>query len=215
MEISQILLQAYGSKLNAELALFFQIIIFVILPVTLIYIKVIPIRLRLLVLIWGSLVVWLYVIYERLTFFQLGIRTDNLVSSVIPYLMFVVCSLSLIVILAKIFGNKIDKIWWKNKSYIWIILISLTQQYIFFAYFLIKFQAIYGSFIIAVLLNSIGFAYIHILYPPVKKSFLLGYISGIAFGSIYLFYPDLILSTISQIILSMAAAYLSFFPVEI
>src|SRR6185369_5860793 len=104
----------------------------------------------LLVLIWGSLVVWRFVIHEGWTFHQLGFRLDNFVHSIFPYFVFIICSLAIILILAKVFGNKPDKTWWHHKSYLWIILICLTQQYIFDAYFLIKFQALYNSFILAI-----------------------------------------------------------------
>ena len=189
-----------------------QVALIFILPVLLLYAGIIPVKYRLLVLVAVSLIILGITVKERWTLQGLGIRTDNLVQSIIPYVIFTLVGLIVIFLLAKFLGkNPVDE-WWSQPHFLYLFIpISIFQEFAFRGFLMPKLESIFLSVAIVILVNSLLFAFLHIIYPNPLLFLPLGFLAGIGFAVMYYFYPNLILISISHSILNFFAVLYSFF----
>lgn len=183
-----------------------------LLPVMLIYLKVIPFQyIRLVLFIFVLITVWL-VKRENWGLKKLGLRTDNLLRLLPIYMVFTLIGIMAIYLLTKIFGINHIPDWTKNSHLLfWFIPISIAQEFIFRGYYLTKLKTIFSSSVMAILINVIVFAVMHIIYPNAIFALLIGAVSGIAFATIYYYRPNLILVSVAHAILNFFAVYYCFF----
>ncbi|MBS3071527.1 CPBP family intramembrane metalloprotease [Candidatus Pacearchaeota archaeon] len=179
------------------------ILILFILPFLLIYNKLIPKKYYLVALFTVLIFTLILVFVENVSPKDLGIRIDNFKQTYLPHLIFTFISLVVLLIFIKYNGSIPIKEWWLDRHFrYFFVIISFTQVFLFLGYFLPKLQVIFPSIWIAILVNGIMFASVHIFYKDFVAMFPLLILGGVGFAAIYAFYPNLILAGISHSILN-------------
>lgn len=192
-----------------------QIVCLFIVPIVLLVTGVIPGRFRLLVLGIISAVIAGITIQERWTLSQLGIRTDNLAQGIIPYLIFTCAGLCVLFVLAKLLGRRPIQTWWKKSHFLYLFLpISVVQEFAFRGFLIPKLESIITSVVLVIFVNALLFAFLHVIYPHPLINVPLGFLAGIGFTAMYVFYPNLLLVTVSHSVLNFAAVLYSFFSFQ-
>jgi len=192
-----------------------EIIILFILPVLLVYYKIIPFKHRRTTLLIATVAILAIIIYERWSLTKLGIRTDNLVSSIIPYAIFTFIGIVSIYSIAKILNRKPQSGFYKNKRYILIILAgSVLQELLFRGFLFPKLQEIFNNYLIIILFNAVLFMLMHIVYSNTPVTLVTIFIAGLAFAGMYTIYSNLILISIAHIILNHVVVLYNFYREE-
>ncbi len=191
-----------------------QVILIFVLPVFLLYVKIIPFKYRLHVLFSIFLIVIAFVILEGITFSDLGIRFDNIDGHIFPYILFTILVSLAIIYLSKYVLKREHYIhYWHDKKYHILIFIPLCflQEFIFRGYLIPKLFEIFSSSLIVVFINAILFMFIHIIYSVKRMDLVLIFLEGFLLAMIYVFYPNLIFATIAHSIHNFIAIFFKFF----
>lgn len=178
-----------------------EIIILFILPVLLLYFKIISFKYRLVVLNAVVFAVLAIVFLENWSLLNMGIRHDNLSVLALPYLFFIVLGVLLLLFLAGISGVKPRKEWWKTPQFGFrVIAISVLQEFIFRSFLLERLGSLFTSLTLIILANALLFALAHIIFSAKPFHLLVVFFWGIAFATMYTFYPNLLLISLAHII---------------
>lgn len=147
--------------------------------------------------------------------YDLGIRWDNLQETFFPYLTFTVIALGIIILIAKIFKRKPQKNWQQDSHFLYLFIpISIAQEFLFRGFLISQLKNISLSIAAIIIISTVLFTLVHLIYPPLKISIPLGIISGLAFTGMYLAFPNLILLSLSHSILNFLAVLYGFFNNE-
>jgi len=192
-----------------------QITILFVIPVLLIYFKIIPFKYRKNTLITISIITVVLIIYERWSLNKLGIRLDNMSQCIIPYIIFTALCLVALISIAKLTKRKKRQKFYANKKLIISIMFgSILQEILFRGFLFPKLQSIFNNYIVIIVINAVLFTLIHIIYSNTKTTLITIAIGGIGFAWMYTFYPNLILIAISHIILNHVALLYNFYSEE-
>jgi membrane protease YdiL (CAAX protease family) len=192
----------------------FSILLLFILPIVLIKLEILPIAWRFPLLYTMVGIVFVIVLSEKWTLKDLGIRLDNIRESMIPYIVFTILGLGFIYLLAVVFDREpaLSRFTLEGFSLLFIP-ISIAQEFIYRSYLLAKLGKLVKSPTIAILLNTALFALLHIIYPNPIMLLPVGIVAGLGFAWIYYRYPNLILISISHMILNYAITSFCFFTI--
>jgi membrane protease YdiL (CAAX protease family) len=194
-----------------------QVLLVFVLPVYLLYKKIIPFKYRLHVLFFIFLIVIFFIIIEGMTFYDLGIRFDNIDNHIFPYIAFTVLVSVAIIYLSKYVLKREHYIhYWHEKRFHILVFIPLCflQEFIFRGYLIPKLFDIFNSSIMVVFINSLLFMYIHVIYSRKNLDLLLVFIEGFLLAMIYIFYTNLIFVAIAHSIHNFIAIFFKFFVEE-
>jgi len=192
-----------------------QIFLLFILPVILVYVKIIPFKYRRQTLITVSLITLILIIYDRWSLKDLGIRFDNIIPGIVPYIIFTLLGILILYIVAKIIKRKPIKKFYSNKKYVVIIILgSILQEFLFRGFLFPELNAIFRIGILIILINAILFALMHTVYSNTRTTLIIIFLAGLGFAAIYRSYPNLILISISHIILNQTAVRYNFYREE-
>ena len=145
------------------------------------------------------LIIGLLMFFEKYTLYKLGFRSDNIIHSLLPYFIFTFSGIGISILISNYLDKKPVKNWWRfSHFHTDFITLSFLQELIYRGYLMPKLETIFHSVIITIILNSLIFAFIHIIYPNKLRNFLLSFVAGLFFATIYYFYPNLYLITISH-----------------
>ncbi len=186
-----------------------------ILPVLLIYTGVVPFAYRYIVLGVVTLAMLCVIYMEGWRLKQLGIRTDNLRSSLVPYAIFTLVGLIAIGIIAYFLGKqfRFDNLWRVYPAYlISVIPTCIIQEFGYRAILLSKLKLIFSSLLVAVLLDAVIFSLLHLPYPELRYLLPITFFGGIGFATMYSFYPNLIVISLAHLVLNFGIMLFSFFP---
>lgn len=190
-----------------------QVFLVFILPVLLINLKIVDVKYRLYILFLMPFLVIIFIIYDKMSFYDLGFRLDNLFVGVMPYLFLTLLGVFGIYLFAKIIDRKIDKSLIKKDPHFFLLLfipISIIQQFMFEAFLLNKLLVVFDPFF-AIIFTALIFAYMHTIYPGVYINFPLAFIGGFLFTQTYYFFPNIILASIMHMCLNPVAVLYDFF----
>ncbi len=149
---------------------------------------------------------------QHWTIFQLGIRFDNFYLALVPYTIFTIAGLIVIFFASRYIKHRHPRRWYRDPHFLFLFVpISISQEIIYRSFLMNKLEYLSGSIIFVVLLNAILFAFIHSIYPHAKFTVLLGFLSGLGFASVYYYFPNLILISISHSILNFVAVWFGLF----
>lgn len=183
-----------------------------VLPVTLFVAGVIPVRYRLHALILFSIVTIALVVQEKYALHELGIRTDNMRGAFVPYTLFTLLGVGLILIFAKILGRAPVANWQTDYHFTFLFLpISIIQEFLYRGYLMPTLKRLFSSTAIVILINALLFTLIHAIYPPLAIAIPLAFVAGLGFAVMYHRYPNLILISLSHSVLNFAAVLFGFF----
>ncbi len=182
-----------------------QIIILFVLPVALLYFGIIPIKYRMLALCSVMVLILSVVAEERWTLKDLGISIDGISQAMIAYTIFTVIGIYAISAFAKFLNRKPPNISWKNEYFPILLVhiaISVLQEFGFRGFLMLKLEAIFISPTIVILVNALLFSFSHIIYPNKKVVLSATFVGGLGFAGIYYLFPNLILVSVSHVILN-------------
>ena len=188
-----------------------EIFLLSILPISLIKFKIIPPKFRLVVLSGVFILLAGLIYFQDISSVQLGIKTNNFSSAIIPYLSVTIIAVFALVILSKIMKNKVAGKWYEDQHFIFLFIpISFAQQFLFQGFILFKLESIFQN-LVAVIITALIFGYMHTIYPKPVFSMILGTLAGLLFATLYVIYPNLILASVIHAVLNFTAVYLGFF----
>lgn len=194
-----------------------QVILIFILPVYLLYKKIIPFKYRLHTIFAIFLIVVLFVLIEGMTLYDLGIRFDNIGISIFPYISFtILISIAIIYLSNNVLKREHYIHYWNEKKHHFFIFLPLCflQEFIFRGYLIPKLFDIFNSSIIVAFINALLFMYIHIIYSSKKIDLLFVFIEGFLLATIYILYTNLIFVTIAHATHNFIAIFYKFFVDE-
>lgn len=192
-------------------AILAEVFIVSIVPITLIKFRVISSKIRLLVLFWIFILLTALIYFQGISLLELGIRLDNLSSSVNLYFVAVIVSVVTLIILAKIMGTKKAEKWYEDPHFLFLFIpISIAQQFLYQGFILLKLDSVFPA-VVAVAVTALIFGYMHTIYPRPLFSMILGTAGGLLFATLYVIHPNLLLASISHALLNFTAVYLGFF----
>jgi len=143
--------------------------------------------------------------------FELGIRTDNLKAAVPVYAGTTAVMFFVLVVASKMLRTKNKFSWWKDPHFLFLFIpISIAQQFIFQA-FLFQYLLLLLPFGFAAILVGLVFGLLHTIFPRATFNFVITSIAGTVFAILFYIYPNLILASLSHMILNFTAVYLCFF----
>ncbi len=189
-----------------EIVTLLQILFIFIVPVILAYSGIISVKIRL----WLFLILFFLVVlvsyFERMSFYELGIRLDNFYQSLIPYSLITILGVALMIIVAKLLNKTAHPDWWKNPHFQFMfIFLSIAQEFMYRGFLMPKLELLTSSLFLIVILNTFIYMFLHIIYPNKLSNLSLTFLAGLAFATLYYYYPNLILISISHAILNFFA----------
>jgi len=183
-----------------------EIILLFILPVYFIYKYPLAYRYRPFIFIPTLIGISILILLDNFTFYRLGFRIDNFKSSLLPYLLFTFLGCISLVLIAKHFNKKFVEKRWKNTHFLSMcVVLSFFQELVYRGYLMPKLQNMFTSVFTIVLINSLIFSYIHIIYPDKIRNLLLSFVGGTGFAFLYYYYPNIYLITVSHSMLNFTA----------
>ncbi len=199
---------------NEKELVFAQILYLYIIPTLLLYYGVIPGQFRILMLFAVALLLYGIIKRANWTYDDLEIH-KNFLKDVIPYLIFTILEILLLVFLYRAtpgISLKQDYKWWEDMRFLLLFIpISVLQEVVFRGVLMHMLKRAFTSPMFIIILNASLFALIHIIYVHAKIILPLTFFGGICFAWIYYRYPNLILISIAHTILNFTAMILGFF----
>ena len=192
-----------------------QIFVIFILPVLLLYFKIVSLNWRIIILTISALFIYGIIRHEKWTHEEMGLHLNNF-KKVFPfYFLFTLFAFILLFLIAWKFEIRdIDTKIFLIKSWAFFIPISVFQEFAFRSFLIPRLKIIFNNKLMIVLINAILFTLIHIIYPNLGIGLPLTFISGIFFAWLYLKYPNFVLISISHAILNITAVLLGFFAIH-
>jgi membrane protease YdiL (CAAX protease family) len=191
-----------------------EIIILFLLPVLLIYARVIPFKYRYWVLGAVLLLMVLVLRVEKWTLHDLGLRTDNFWQSLVPYFLFTGLGVTVIVVAAKLLGKKffIKNLWHPFPYHlISVVPTCFIQELGYRAILLPKLGMIFASLAAVIIVGSLLFSLLHLPYSELNYLLPITFLGGVGFALMYIIYPNLILIFLSHLTLNFTMLLFSFF----
>lgn len=179
-----------------------------IIPVLIVYSKIIPFQYHRYVLFIFTFLIILLVIKSKLSLKELGIYIDKPFRHYFPYLLFTIVGIVFIYAIAEFVGR--EPLDW-DSQYLYVLLViplSFCQEFIYRAYLMNRLKYFFSSTIVVILINTFLFTFLHVIFKQIGVDLPLAFISGLAFAWIYNRYPNLLLISLSHSILNFTAVLL-------
>lgn len=191
-----------------------QILYIYIIPILLLYYRIIPGYFRTALLFGVALLLYGIIKHAHWTYKDLEIK-KNFTKDFLPYLIFTVLGVVIILGLSKFVPPPhvlAHYEWWEDARFLLLFIpISVLQEIIFRGVLMHMLRRAFSSAPFIIILNASLFALIHIIYLNTSIIMPLTFVGGIGFAWIYYKYPNLILISISHTILNFTAMTLGFF----
>ena len=203
----------YNTKTEKEIV-FLQILYLFVIPVLLLYFKVLSNNWRFMMLFIVALLLLGIIRYDKWSFSDLGIE-KNYLKDIKPYAMLTVGGVLFLVWLAEIVPHSPFLKWWENMRFLLLFIpLSVFQEIIFRGVLMNMLRRTFTSTIFIIVLNAGLFAMMHVIYLNSIFVLPMTFIAGIAFAWIYYQYKNLILISISHTVLNFVAMILGFFIIR-
>ena len=193
-----------------------QIFVIFILPVLLIYFKILPANWRMVLLAISSLFIYGIIRHEKWAYEDMGVRHDNFKKALPFYIIFTIVGLMAIFIIyhkanlpKEIYSNM-----FYIKTFIFFLPSSFFQEFAFRSFLIPRLKLLFNNEFIVVFINAILFAFMHIIYLGLGIVMPLVFIAGIFFAWLYIKYPNLILVSLAHSALNVTTVLLGFFVIN-
>lgn len=188
-----------------------QILYLYLIPIMLLYYKVIPGSFRVLILLLVTFFIYGIARYEKWNNADFGIH-KKWKEHFLPYLIFTIGGVILLLIVEELEIGKPMLNWWRNAKFLLLFIpLSVLQELLFRGVLMNMLRRVFTNKWFIIILNASLFALMHIIYLKVYFTLPLTFVAGIGFAWIYYKYPNLILISISHTILNFMAMVLGFF----
>lgn len=190
----------------------YQVFAIFVVPIALIYFGVIPAEWRLVVLLMGALMIYGIIRKEKWSLRMLGVTRFHTEKAFIPYLIFTVTGVFFIIGLASVWHHTPQFEAGNMLHLLFLFLpISALQEFAYRGYLMPVLYHIYRSPVRIIFINTILFAFLHVIYPEAQVNLPLAFIGGLGFSMMYYRYPNLILISLTHAILNFTAVLYGFF----
>jgi membrane protease YdiL (CAAX protease family) len=191
-----------------------QIFLIFILPVFLLYFNIVSPSWRFFFLSLGALAIYGIITKEEWTHKEMGIRHDNFWQSLPYYFAFTVLGVVLLFLLDNRIniGGEITQRYF-FQTLILFLPISFFQEFAFRSFLIPRLKLIFSHNFTIILVNTLLFTMIHIIYPSLIVGLPLAFVGGIFFTWLYLKYPNLLLISLAHAVTNVVAVMLGFFNV--
>jgi len=193
--------------------IFLEIFIAAILPGLFWYYRIIKFKHRWKVFAAVFIFTALCAVFEHIPIGELGLNTNNLTKSVLAYALFTALGVVCIFILAKITGKKLD-LGRANTAGV-VFLKSLSQEFVYRSFLLLKLTYIFNSVLLVIFLNSVLFVLPHFVYKDGWWGLIISFVAGAAFATMYIYFPNLILISLSHFVLLFTVSSFGIFKEEL
>jgi membrane protease YdiL (CAAX protease family) len=189
-----------------------QIVYLFILPVLLIYFNIIPAQFRVQLLAIVALVTVFIMIREKWDTVKIGLFKRYSIGTIILYSLFTVIGLWWLLHFAREFGFHPENNWWRNERFLLLFIpLSILQEVLYRMFLIPKLKELFETRMTVVLVNAALFTLLHIIYPEPALMLPLAFAGGLGFAALYLYRPNIVLISITHIILNFVAVLLGFF----
>lgn len=179
--------------------LWLELLLIFILPIVLLFYKIIPFRYRLHVLALIFIFIIGQIIIKGWSLIKLGLNFNNFWSTLLVYSL----STSLALLIIKFLTRKIKSATLSGTDVIIATILSFGQELIFRSFLLTILKENIQSIILVIFINSFLFFIMHLIYKNDWLSLLLIFMAGLIFASLYYFWPNLIFITIMHTLLNI------------
>jgi membrane protease YdiL (CAAX protease family) len=192
-----------------------QIFLIFILPVFLLYFNIVPPSWRFFFLSLGALAIYGIIIKEQWTHEEMGIRHDNFWKSLPYYVLFTLISVLFLFLLDRKVnvGGLITQRYF-FQTLILFLPISFFQEFAFRSFLIPRLKLIFSHNFTIILVNTILFTIIHVIYPSLIVSLPLSFLGGLFFTWLYLKHPNLLLISLAHAVTNVVAVLLGFFTIQ-
>jgi membrane protease YdiL (CAAX protease family) len=191
-----------------------QILYLFIVPVLLLYYKILPGNFRFIMLLVVAVLLLGIVRHNHWTYKDLGISRD-FIKDIIPYLLFTVGGVLFLIWLSAIVDHDPFLNWWNNLEFLLLFIpISILQEIIFRGVLMNMFRRAFKSPIFIIGLNACIFSLMHVIYLNSTFVLPMTFIAGVGFAWMYYRYENLVLISIAHTFLNFVAMILGFFVIR-
>lgn len=189
-----------------------EILVLFLLPVLLVAFGAVSPKRTFAGLVIVSLAILALAILKGMGLDLLGIRADNLSSSLLPYILFTILGIATVALVAKILRRQRTKDWQYIPHFRFLFIpYSFLQQFAFHGFLFPQLVEVLPFSGWAILVNALLFSFIHIIYPSRAINLPFGFIAGLAFSIMYYYFPNLILISLAHCVLNFTAVLYGFF----
>ncbi|HLP86525.1 MAG TPA: type II CAAX endopeptidase family protein [Candidatus Paceibacterota bacterium] len=191
-----------------------QILYLFILPVLLLYFKVLPGDFRFIMLLGVALLLLGIIRYNHWTYKDMGIE-KNFMKDIIPYSLFTVGGVLFLIWLSNVVPHEPFLNWWKSARFLLLFIpLSVLQEIIFRGILMNMLRRAFSNPIFIIGLNACVFSLMHVIYLNFVFVLPMTFIAGVGFAWMYYRYGNLPLISISHTILNFTAMILGFFVIR-
>lgn len=191
-----------------------QILYLFIIPVLLLYFKVLSGNYRFIMLFGVALLLYGIVKSDHWSYSDLGIK-KKFMEGFVPYFLFTIGGVFFLIWLSAIVPHKPFLNWWGNVRFLLLFIpVSVLQEIIFRGVLMNMLRRAFSSPIFIITLNACIFALMHVIYLNSVFVLPMTFIAGIGFAWMYYRYQNLLLISASHTILNFTAMILGFFIIR-
>lgn len=186
-----------------------------VVPVILLYFKVIPFRYKIHVLAFVAIVIGVIEISKKWSMDKLGLGVGAVSNHWLQYVLFTFALVILVFVFARLLRRKRTTGLGGDTHFLYgFILVSILQEFIFRGFLIPELQTFIASPLFVILVNAVLFAFMHIIYADDALPLVGIFLGGIGFAAMYVYFPSLILVMIAHAILNFLVVYFGFFSQE-
>ncbi|MFA6251081.1 MAG: type II CAAX endopeptidase family protein [Candidatus Paceibacterota bacterium] len=191
-----------------------QILYLYLIPVLLLYFKVIPNDFRILMLLIVTFIIYGIARFEKWNSEDFGIQ-KSWKKYFWPYFIFTAVGVGLLFIIEELKIGTPFLNWWKNAKFLLLFIpLSFIQELIFRGVLMNMLRRVFTNMWFIIILNAAIFALMHIIYLKAYFTLPFTFIAGIGFAWMYYKYKNLLLISISHTILNFVAMIFGFFIIR-
>ncbi|MEI8130545.1 MAG: type II CAAX endopeptidase family protein [bacterium] len=198
---------------TSRIEIFIQIVLVFIIPVALIYAKIIPITDRVFVLVGMVTLFTGILVYEKWTPSMFFLERSTLKKYFLPYLAFTIIMMLLLIGFGEyIIKNEEIKRWWTHSHFLYLFfVVSFFQEVAYRGYLIPALGKLSRNVPMIVITNTLIFVFLHTIFPNPMVGLPVAFVGGIGFAVMYLRYPSLPLIILSHAALNFCAVLYGFF----
>lgn len=188
-----------------------QILYLFLIPIMLLYYKVIPNNGRILALLIVAILIYGIARFEKWNREDFGVR-NNWREYFLPYLIFTIVGVVLLFLLQELEIGKPMLNWWTNLKFLLLFIpLSVIQEIVFRGVLMNMLRRVFNNKWFIIILNASVFSLMHIIYLNALFTLSLTFVAGIGFAWIYYKYPNIVLISIAHTILNFIGMVLGYF----
>ena len=198
---------------TSRIEIFIQIVLVFIIPVALIYAKIIPITDRVFVLVGMVTLFAGILVYEKWTPDMFFLHRSSMKQYFLPYLAFTIIMMVLLIGFGEyIIKNEEIQRWWTHSHFLYLFfIVSFFQEVAYRGYLIPALGKLSRNVPMIVITNTLIFVFLHTIFPNPMVGLPVAFVGGIGFAVMYLRYPSLPLIILSHAALNFCAVLYGFF----